>query len=293
MDPELRRHASRESRFLLLGMIACCGVLAGCAPHPRVTVTAPPMHGQPASTSLLVAGRDAAPGSHDAEEGMPAEQAELDAPGGLHAVVRWHRLTGQTHVADELTLTTAGGTLRFEPPPPGSAAPGSEDVPPDYPLVERILPAGTGRWVALGWSSHSEGMETVHAWLIEDHGGPKLLDSLAWTTDRGHAGVAVDASATQVRIGIPLPEMTDPDGGTAIHQAGAWMLEHGTQQLDLDELLRLPFSETHVMALRDYYDPPFQYEPSRRHWSGRFVWFSAGARFALDSHPDAAPATHR
>jgi hypothetical protein len=165
-------------------------------------------------------------------------------------------------------------------------------------LIERILPAGTNRWVALGWSSFGEGMQTVHAWLLEeDRAGPKLLDTLAWTTDRSHAGIALDvsanASANRVRIGIPLPDTTAPGGETPMHQPGVWLLKHGAQELDLDEVAHLPFSETHVMALRDYYDPPFQYEPSRRHWSGRFVWFSAPTRFALDQQPSARPAPPR
>jgi len=35
------------------------------------------------------------------------------------------------------------------------------------------------------------------------------------------------------------------------------------------------------MALRGFHNPPFQEEPSLRHWSGRFVWFSADTRFNL------------
>ena len=126
------------------------------------------------------------------EELARLEQAEIQGPGGIHILVRWHRRTGQTHVAAELTFTTAGGTLRFAEPPPESAASGSEDAPPDYPLMERILPAGPKRWFVLGLSSFGEGMQTQHAWLIEDRHGPQLLDSLAWTTDRSHGGFAVE-----------------------------------------------------------------------------------------------------
>ena len=54
-------------------------------------------------------------------------------------------------------------------------------------------------------------MQTQHAWLIEDRHGPQVLDSLTWTTDRSHGGFAVDPSAKQVRIGIPLPQMPGAD----------------------------------------------------------------------------------
>lgn len=221
------------------------------------------------------------------EELSRLEQAEIQGPGEIHILVRWHRRTGQTHVAADLTFTTPGGTLRFEPPTPSpdSETSSGEEASSDYPLMERILPAGPNRWVVLGWSSHGEGMQTQRAWLIEDGHGPQILDSLAWTTDRSHGGFAIDPSAKQVRIGIPLPQMPGADGEPHMHQRGAWVLEHGKQQLDLEAVPRLPSSEMHVMALRDYYDPPFQDEPSLLHWSGTFVWFSSGTRFALETPP--------
>jgi hypothetical protein len=211
------------------------------------------------------------------------ETIDLDGLGGIHVHVAWHPLTGTTHVAAELAITTASGSLRFAEPAAGTTD--SDTAPPDHPLVERIHAAGPHRWILLGWTSYGEGMQTEHAWLIDDRGGPHLVDSLAWTTDRSHGGVAVEASADQVRIGIPLPAAGSQDGESALHNPGSWLLVHGKQELSLDDLQRLPFSETHVMALRGYYNPPYQDEPSRRHWSGRFVWFASGSRFTLDRHP--------
>jgi hypothetical protein len=208
------------------------------------------------------------------------EQAELEGPGGLRVVVRWQTMTGQHHSASEIVITAPGGVLRLVQPQPDESGEGVD--PGDYPLIERILGAGPGRWVMLGWSSFGEGLQTEHAWLIEDWRGPRVVDSLGWTTDRGHAGFAVEAVADQVRIGIPLPQPPAPRGpdddhdGSSLHSPGSWLLAHGKQQLDLDEVEKLPASETHVMALRGYYNPPYQDEPSRRHWSGRFVWFLLG-----------------
>jgi hypothetical protein len=219
------------------------------------------------------------------------QQATVDGPQGIHVLVRWCTDTGQYHIAKELVITTPGGTLRF-------ASQSSNGVPdevheePMYPLMEQILAVGPTRWVLLGWTSYGEGLQTEHAWLIEDRQGPHVLDSLAWTTDRTHGGFAVESSRTPpiVRIGIPLPETPkhrefdpdqDEDGPPALHNAGDWELVHDQQQLALDDLRRLPSVEQHVMSLRGYYNPPYQEEPSRRHWSGRFIWFSAGAKFTL------------
>ncbi|TMQ11143.1 MAG: hypothetical protein E6J90_31270 [Deltaproteobacteria bacterium] len=73
----------------------------------------------------------------------------------------------------------------------------------------------------------------------------------------------------------------DAGGPPSLHNEYDWELVHAKQQLTLDALRHLPFTEQHVMALRGFHNPPFQEEPSLRHWSGRFVWFSADTRFNL------------
>lgn len=216
------------------------------------------------------------------------EQADVEGPGGLRVTVRWQTLTGQWHTASEIVITAPGGVLRLVQPERDESGTGSD--PGDYPLMERILGAGPSRWVMLGWSSFGEGLQTEHAWLIEDRHGPRVIDSLAWTTARSHAGLAVESMGNLVRIGIPLPQAPTLQGPTyeddrSLHAPGDWLLVHGKQQLRLHELERLPVSETHVMALRGYYNPPYQEEPSLRHWSGRFVWFLSENTFALMRPP--------
>lgn len=230
------------------------------------------------------------------------EQADLDGPAGLHVTVRWATGTGQYHCARQLMITTPGGVLRLESPylhgipeedaPDGSRAQGDGGMYPLYPLLERVLVAGLHRWVILGWSSFGEGLQTEHAWLIEDRPGPMLVDALTWTTDRSHGGLAIERSKTplEVRIGIPLPDEPRPsepertegsDGPPPLHLPGDWELVHGKQRWDLSELRRLPSVERRVKSLSAYYDPPFQDAPSRLHWAGRFVWFSAQHQFTL------------
>lgn len=227
------------------------------------------------------------------DEATCNEQSTIDGPRGIHVLVRWCAGTGQYHVAKELVITTRGGTLRLESQAP-TGVPEDDEDDPMYPLIEQIVAAGPDRWVALGWTSHGEGLQTEHAWLIDDRRGPRIIDSLAWTTDRRHAGFAVDTTwaSSQVRIGIPLPDVSaraagaagddvDDDRDHALHNEGDWELVHDGQHLALADVRRLPSSEQHVMTLRGYYNPPSQDEPSLRHWSGHFVWFSAGTRFTI------------
>jgi hypothetical protein len=290
--------------FKLAGVGAIGCLLAACAPppSPRLPTTARPTghHASPqidsdarAVVSPGAPAPEPAPGrdpdamrdtdATDPERGPveqtePIEQTEITGPGGIHVVVRRRTETGTWHIAEELVIRTPGGVLRFTAP----AIDGTDDVTVEYPLVEQILAAGPSRWVVLGWSSLGEGMQTELAWLIEERRGPQILDTLAWTTDRGHAGVAVESSGNLVRIGIPLPQPRDNDGKPDLHNAGGWELVHGKQRLSLEEVERLQGSEENVMSLRGYYDPPFQVEPSRRRWSGRFLWFSSGATFTLE-----------
>lgn len=286
--------------FRLIGVSVLGGALAGCAPPAPPPIVAPAVqppaqlgHDVPSVSPAAPPDRDTAPPSKpevvpaaDAvdPDGGPCEQADLDGLNGIHVHICWRRLTGTTHVAEELAITTAGGTLRYAPPAPQTTNQDHDEAPPEYPLMEKILAVAPKRWVLLGWSSLGEGMQTEHAWLIEDRHGPHLLDSLAWTTDRSHAGIAVESSGNQVYLGIPLPQPLNEDGEPGLHNEGDWELVHDKQRLSLLDVRRLPSSEKHVMALGGYYDPPFQVEPSQRHWEGRFVWFSSGTKFALVPH---------
>jgi hypothetical protein len=187
---------------------------------------------------------------------------------GIKIEVSWWTMTGTTHVADELVITTKRGKLRLQ---------SDEESGNALPLVEKVYDAGRGRWVVLGWSSFGGGMETVHAWIVD--ATPRVLDKLEWTTDRSHAGVAVDTSSG-VRVGIPLPIVVgDDDEEPGLHDDEDWRLAHGTRNLSLANVNKLPAIETPLASLPGYYTPPFQTPPSERHWSGRIVWFAAGKRF--------------
>lgn len=192
---------------------------------------------------------------------------------GIEIEVSWWTLTGTTHVAQALSLTTARGTLRLESQ--------DEEDAPTLPLVEQIYSAGPNRWVAFGWSSLGEGMQTEHAWLIDGKGTPRIVDTLAWTTDRKHAGLAIDATKT-VRVGIPLPRRTkDDDDEGSLHNEGSWSLVHDKRSFTLDQVGRLPSVAENLMTLQ-HYTPPAHDSPTGRDWTGRFVWFSAGRQFALE-----------
>ena len=114
-------------------------------------------------------------------------------------------------------------------------------------------------------------MQSEHAWLVEDGaGGPRIVDSLVWTTDRMHGGVALDPRKG-VRVGVPLPD------SEVLHSSSAWTLRHDAQVLMLADVRKMPTSATRVTALRDHYNPPDDGAPSTRHWAGRFVWFETSA----------------
>lgn len=192
---------------------------------------------------------------------------------GIKIDVTWMTMTGTTHVAETLAITTDRGTLRFENV--------DEETGEVIPLVERVFKAAPHRWVMVGWSSFGSGMQTEHAWLLDDTQSLRVVDKLDWTTDRMHAGLALDVGS-KVRIGIPLPVpgATD-DAAESLHNESEWQLAHGASTFTLARLRKLPKTETHVMALRGFYTPPFQDSPSGRHWSGQFVWFAADVQFAL------------
>ena len=113
-------------------------------------------------------------------------------------------------------------------------------------------------------------MQSEHAWIVDDSAGsPRVVDSLVWTTDRMHGGVALDLRDS-VRVGLPLPDTVEH-----VHAASDWQLRHDARVVTLAEVQNMPASATRV---RDYYDPPDDGAPSSRHWAGRFVWFDATSK---------------
>jgi hypothetical protein len=113
--------------------------------------------------------------------------------------------------------------------------------------------------------------------------GPRAL---AWTTDRHHAGLAIDLG-DKLRIGIPLPirsqsenDEDEDEDERGLHNEGDWQLVHGGRAFTLAQVEKLRASEHHVMSVRAY-TPPTQSSATQRDWSGRFVWFSVDTkRFA-------------
>lgn len=212
---------------------------------------------------VLCSSTAAIAGDEDLEPRL--EHAEVRAE-GIEVRVAWWTLTGNTHVADELAITTRRGTLRLKT--------AGEEGGETLPLIDQIYKAGKSRWVVLGWSSYGEGMQTEHAWLIDATSQPRIVDKLEWTTDRRHAGLAIDLAP--LRIGIPLPRA--PADDDKLHDELDWQLVHAKRSLTLDQVAKLPATETHIMAVRAY-TPPFHRSASEAEWSGRFVWFDAGKRF--------------
>jgi hypothetical protein len=210
--------------------------------------------------------------------------------GALRVTVTRTTLTGTMHSADSVVITSPGGTVHLGG---GDFAGGDVDrddsaakSPADgihaegLPLFERALAAGAHRWVLLGWSSFGEGMQSEHAWLVEDGaGGPRVVDSLVWRSDRMHGGVALDLR-TSVRVGVPIPDATEH-----VHNADMWQLRHDGRVFTLAETQAMPRTITPVTGLHEYYDPPDGGAPSSRHWAGRFVWFAPNANGFVASRP--------
>jgi hypothetical protein len=208
-----------------------------------------------------------APAANDDLDGH-LEHGTIDDSNGLRVELAWQTQTGTTHVAEQLTLVAAGGTLDLVADEQGLV----EHVPmlheQPLPLVDHVLAAGTSRWIVLGWSSYGGGMQSEHVWLVEDgKSGPQIVDSIMWTTTRRAAGVAVDASAAP-RIGVPLPNG---------HVDDDWQLQHGDRTLAVSELHELPAHDMKLAAIARYYTPPLHLSPAEQGWTGRFVWFQAGA----------------
>lgn len=191
---------------------------------------------------------------------------------GITIAVSWWTQTGTTHVADEVVITTSRGTVQLK---------NADDEDGEViPLFEQIYTVSPHRWLVLGWSSFGEGMQTEHAWLIDDTSKPVVVDKLGWTTDRSHAGIALDMR-DKLLVGIPLPLSSSSDSGEdepSLHNESDWQLAHGEQTFTLPEVVEMPASERSLMAVRAY-SPPLQPSASERGWNGRFVWFAVGRRF--------------
>lgn len=230
---------------------------------------------------------DAAPKAHvDIDAATPAvtgddppsgesvvESAEITAPGGLRVQVSWMTMTGTMHYAETLSFTTPTGTLELRGDDVVEKGPDESDPlrAEALPLVGRVDAIGGQRWVALGWSSPGEGMQTVSAWVVEDGpGGPRVVDSLAWFTDRVHAGFAIDTKTGA--IGVPLP-------AGELHNGSDWHLRHGSEEIPLARVRKMRAFATPLAKVRDVYGPPMDVAPKEREWSGRFVWFDVAKRF--------------
>jgi hypothetical protein len=183
---------------------------------------------------------------------------------GLVVQIDWHTLTGTWHSADRIVVESKHGKRVIE---------AEADVP--MPLVEKVIDGGRGRWLLLGWSSYGSGMQTEHAWLVvDDKTGPRIANKLEWTSDRSHAGLAVDAK--QLRIGVPVPNKTD-----ALHDPDDWHLTADDREISLSDVQKLRSSPTPLDRLPGAYTPPHDTKPTQRGWTGRFVWYAAdGDRFA-------------
>jgi hypothetical protein len=260
--------------------------LIGCSSTSKPPTTVPPTLAAPpkvAAPTVEAKSVEAEPSDDIPDDDMPIdgmdgtlEQAEVKGE-GITVEVSWFTMTGSMHVAEDIAITTARGTLALASP----EDPDSDDAE-TLPLIEQIYNAGPNRWVLLGWSSYGSGMQSEHAWLVDGAASPRIVDKLQWTTDRAHAGLAID-TGTKLRIGIPLPVIstTRDDDGTeehSLHAESDWQLSHGARTWTLGKVAKLPASSTHVMAVRAY-TPPFQASASELGWSGRFVWFTAEKRF--------------
>jgi hypothetical protein len=201
----------------------------------------------------------------------------FDGPGGLAVEVHTPRDTGTMHFARKLILRLASGE-RLELPDKASRRRGEEQLP----ILERVLDAGRGRWVLLGWRSGGGGTQSTVAWLVaRREGGLALLDRLELFTSRASAGLAIDAGGGSVRLGVPRPGAP----GTGQEDDFPWSLRTGPRGAhrtpwQTARLLAVPGPAP--MALQDFYTPPFQDPPAERGWDGQLLWVDVGLEgFAL------------
>ncbi|HEY4056619.1 MAG TPA: hypothetical protein VGM39_08415, partial [Kofleriaceae bacterium] len=178
------------------------------------------------------------------------------------------------HTASDITLTTPTDSLTFK---------NDGEDEELIPIVDRVQVLKNHRWLVLGWTSYGSGMQTEHAWLVDDTKGLKIIDKLAWTSDRFHSGIALDGSGSHIRIGIPLPRESSQDDveGNGIHGYDEWELDFGSRKLDLPAVWALPTKYKDLDALPAFYTPPFDDSPSEHGWSGQFVWLTVGNKFVV------------
>ncbi len=254
--------------------VAATPVAVAASVQVRTEVAAPPV--------ATPAARDDAAGDAteealaDAEAMGTLEEAQVKGE-GITVDVSWWTMTGSTHVANALTITTPRGKLELASPTPDDA---DDEGGETLPLIEEIYSVGKDRWVLLGWSSYGEGMQTEHAWLVEGSAAPRVVDKLEWTTDRTHAGLALIPGKQKLRIGIPLPKVTarDEDGDRGLHAESDWQLAHGAKTWSLAQVSKLRASNANLMTVQPY-TPPFNASASEQRWSGRFVWFAVEKGF--------------
>lgn len=241
-------------------------LVAGCSSPPApASPTVVPQAPTPSAVAAAAPQPEVALEPEPALDDLEPQLRRAEVMGeGITVEVAWWTMTGTMHLASELAITTARGTLRLE-------APDAEDGEA-LPLIEKIYKTGVDRWVLLGWSSYGEGMQTEHAWLVDGSGEPRIVDRLAWTTDRAHAGVVIDRDP-KLHIGIPLPAQ-----GEALHDDEGWALVHDARTYGLAEVMKLPSTPGDLLAVRAY-TPPFGESASERGWNGRFVWFAVDKRF--------------
>jgi hypothetical protein len=253
-DRQLTTGQAIVASHVLRGMmrLRVMGLLGSASSTMRVAILV-------ALSGTAFADDDTEPQDDALIESQPHHDAII-GPDGFVVGVDWHDRTGTYHFADRLVIESDSGKLVVEDKPESDS---------QVPLIEKVIDAGRGRWLVLGWSSYGEGMQTEHAWLVVDgKHGPRIADKLEWTSDRAHAGLALDAK--RLRIGIPLPARSEQ-----LHNGSDWKLVIGKRARWLSDVRRMRSAATHLADLPGRYTPPFNATPHEHGWSERFVWLEA------------------
>ena len=209
--------------------------------------------------TLLVVIALAGVASADDDESKPVTYS-VDGELGMHVDVTYETLTGTYHSATKLDLHTAKATLVREQP--------DIEKLPVLPLIEKAVAIDPNHWVMIGWSSTGGGMETMVAWIVAASGKKlRVTDELYWTSDRAHAGLAIEDDKGKLRIGIP--EM--PKEGA--HEPGEWALQVGNKNVAFAKL-------KYKAASTKLFDPPME----EREVTGKVAWFTANGEKFVASH---------
>jgi hypothetical protein len=190
----------------------------------------------------------------------------IDGEHDLHVDVTFDLHTGNTHFATHLDLHTPTAKLVRD-----SA---SRDSWPQLPLVSKVVAVDTHRWVAIGWLSYGEGMQTMAAWIVVANGKKlRVTDEVYWTSDRSHAGFVIEDANGKLRLGIPkLPVSKGDDDEDAPHNPGDWELRIGNKAIDLAKL-------HYTIATTKLFTPPYD---DLRDKTGAFAWITAnGEHFTV------------